>query len=522
MRLFGVLALCMILLVALIFGYERRYELADRVAESVEGLLLDDHAVIDADAQGLASENINLARAVIAMREAGTLNAMVGVPDFTRVRFDMPQTVTARSGEIVLEVAGALDDRAEAILRVSVNGVRRSAVLLDRGELHRKLVLPLNTRELAADVLTVSLAIDGQTPQAACTAEWNGGLVLQVLPSSHLSLQLTEPVTDPADKLLLAGAPARVLWPQDNRANQVQTLTTAYGLTQTVKDVLFSASANDGPALDFEDIMALQDQMPPRRTRVIPDPLDLAATLGQRRAQSFDTETRWRMLFDADTLPGQTRAVDLALTYTSAEQSDAPWLLSVFLNDRLVHAHRTEGGVGNFAQRVLLPQSILASENVLTVVFQDSTRHSGPCVAGAPTVAELGKAKLITNGGSTPAPLVGFEQLLAKGAVLNIPASVTAFDGQVALDTLISLAELGLDVRFDPVDADLGAQVAVVSKAGLTDHLKARDQMVWLAFQSAQQEGRLVTVPVAPGALPDVQDMPRSVLVISATKDRGL
>lgn len=511
----------MILLVALSFGYERRYELADRVAESVEGFLLDDQSVIDADAQGLAPENINGARAVISMREAGTLNAMVGVPDFTRVRFDMPQTVTARSGEIVLEVAGALDDRAEAVLRVSVNGVRRSAVLLNRGELHRKLVLPLNTRELAADVLTVSLAIDGQTPQGACSADWNGGLVLQVLPSSHLSLQLSEPVTDPADKLLLAGAPARVLWPQDNRADQVQVLTTAYGLTQTVKDVLFSASASNGPALNFEDIIALRDQMPAQVGRDISNPLDLAVTLGQRRAQSFDTETRWRMLFDADTLPGQTQAVDLALTYTSAELSDAPWLLSVFLNDRLVHAHRTAGGVGNFAQRVLLPQSILAKDNVLTVIFQDSTRNSGPCAGGAPTVAELGVAKLITKGGSTPAPLVGFEQLLATGATLNIPAALTAFDGQVALDTLNSLTELGLDLRFDPADDGIAPHIAVVSKAGLSDHLKARDHTVWLAFQSAQQEGRLVTMAVTPGAPPVLQDMPRAVLVISATQENG-
>lgn len=510
----------MILLVALTFGYERRYELTDRVKDSVEGLLLSDQAVIDAGAEGLAAANINQGRAVIAMREAGALNTIVGIPAFARVRFDLPRSVTPRSGEIVLEVAGALDDRAEAVLRVSVNGVRRSAVLLNRGSLHRKLILPLNTRELASDVLTVSLAIDGQSPVAECAVDWNGGLVLQVTPNSHLSLQLSEPVTDPRDKLLLAGAPAQVLWPQSNSAEQAQVLETALGVTQTVKDVLFAEGGNGAVALGPEDMLALRPQMQAPVLRDVPDPADLAATLGQRRAQAFGSETRWRMLFDAGTLRGQVQAVDLAMTYTSAQGGEIPWLMSVFLNDRLIHAQRITEAEGTLARRVALPQSLLNRNNVLTVTFQNGAGGAGACQTGTPTVAELSRARLVTTGAASD-PLSDLDRLQATGATLDVPAMLTAFEAQIGLDTLKGLADVGFDLRLDADAGGVGAEIAVVSQADLAAHLGDRDETVWLAFLSSEEDGQLSTMAVAPGAPLALQDLPRTVLVISAAEDGG-
>lgn len=520
MRLFALLAFCMILLGALSFGYERRYELTDRVTDRVEGLLLNDQAVIDAGAEGLADANIKNAQAVIAMREAGALNTIVGIPDFTRVRFDMPRSVTPRSGEIVLEVAGALDDRAEAVLQVSVNGVRRSAVLLNRGSLHRKLILPLNTRELAADVLTVSLAASGQTRAADRGADWNGGLVLQVMPSSQLNLQLSEPVTDPVDKLLLAGAPARVLWPQTDQDIQEQVLETAFGLTQNVKDVLFADAADTAPALGLEDILALPKQMTTAVAQDVVDRENLAATLGQRRVQSFGAETRWRMLFDADSLPGQAEAIDLAMTYSSAQEADSPWLMSVVLNDRLIYAQRVIGGEGNLTRRVSLPQSVLRSDNILTVHFQNRTRDTGVFQTGVPTVAELSRARLVTTGAAAD-PLSKLDELRATGATLNVPAVLTAFEAQIGLDTLKSLAETGFSLRSDADAGDAGAEIAVVSGADLAAHLNSRDETVWVAFLAPENAGRLSTVTVPPGVSLILENLPRAMLVISASPEGG-
>jgi len=523
---------CLTLLAGLTFGYERRYEFSDRIAALVEGIFLDEEIAINAKPLGLSADNLERGLAIIPMRNAGTLTSLVGVPDFTRVQFDLPKTVTARSGELVLEVAGRLDDQADAVLRVSVNGERRSAVLLGPGAIHRKLVLPLSTRELAARSLNVALSAEGNAPSAQCQADAPKGLVLQVLPSSHLSLQLTEPVTDPADLLLLAGAPARVAWPAVDTSEQALALSTAFRLSEGTKDILFSTQDSGGPALSLKDIAALSDQLPEPAPRPAADRADLAAALGQRRTQDFTTVSRWRMPFDADTLKGRASAVDLALKYVSAEQSDATWLMSVYLNDRLIHAQRTKGASGDIVQTLPLPETLMERNNVLTVTLRSGERQSGVCPADTPSVADLGTARLITTdrtadriagpGAETPTPLVALGQLLQNGANVQVPDALSLLGGQVALDALKGLSELGLQVRTvaEATSQNGVAQITIVQSQGLRAILDgAQDQggPVWIAYRSLEEDGAIVTQQITDDSVIDPVELPRSILVISRT-----
>jgi len=525
MRLLGLLVFCLVLTAGLSLGFERRYELGDRIAENVEGLFISDEVVIDAAPLGLAEENLKRGRAIISMRNAGTLTTLTGLPDFTRVHFDLPKTVTARSGELVLEVAGRLDDHADAILRVSVNGTRRSAVLLGQGALHRKLVLPLNARELAAENLSVAFSVEGNTRASHCTANAASGLVLQVLPTSHLSLQLTKPVTDPADRLLLAGAPARLNWPAQNTDDQALALATAFRLTRTTHDVLFSTDTLGGPSLSLADIAGLAANLPAPTPAKAVDPTDLAAAIGQRRTQDFTTETRWRMPFDTNTLTGSATAVDLALTFASAAQSNAPWLISVYLNDRLIHAQRTEGAEGNIVRRLALPAPMIGRNNVLTVTLRSSARHAGACPTDVPSVAELGTARLVVTDTAQPKPLIGLAAILQSGAGVRIPEALGRMNAQAALDTLKSLSDLGLHARVDLAGApsDKGADIAVVRpqdlKPALENALQTAAQNgnpVWIAYMSLEQDAGLVTQPVTDISSVVAADLPRAVLVISA------
>jgi len=388
MRLLGILSISLLLLAGLTFGFERRLEISDRISDRVEGFLISDRSVIDAAPLGLAAENLDDAQAIIAMREAGNLNMIVGFPGFARARFDLPNTVRARSGELVLEVAGTLNEDADAVLRLAVNGKRRTTVLLNRGSVHRKIILPLNTRELAAKALTVTFSMEGRsTGVRSCGL---GGAVMQVLPSSDGS-----------------------------------------------------------PALRLADIEGLVGTLPPAPARAAIDTTDLAATLGQRQVKTFSNNARWRMPFDTDTLTGTPQAFDLALTYGSAEPSDTSWLMSVFLNDRLIHSQRTDGNAGSLNRRLALPQSILRRSNVLSVSFQSGHGPREACAKGTPSVAELTTAKLVIIDTPEPKPLVDLAALLKNGANLQIHAPLDMFDGQLALDTLTGLSDLGLDIALE-------------------------------------------------------------------------
>jgi len=176
-------------------------------------------------------------------------------------------------------------------------------------------------------------------------------------------------VTDPQDKLLLAGAPARVAWPTTDLEDQSIVLATAFGITQSMTDVLLEAPADASPALRLADIEGLVGTLPPAPARAAIDTTDLAATLGQRQVQTFSSNARWRMSFDTDTLTGTPQAFDLALTYGSAEPSDTSWLMSVFLNDRLIHAYRhtraqAAGRSGSLAQERCEPANSRANRYV--------------------------------------------------------------------------------------------------------------------------------------------------------------
>ena len=527
MRLLGILSAALLLLAALTFGYERRLEITDRLSERIEGFFLSDRSEVDAAPLGLKDENLDSAQAIISMREAGSLNTLVGFPDFARARFDLPKTVRARSGELVLEVAGTLNEDADAVLRLSVNGMRRTTVLLNRGSVHRKVILPLNTRDLAAKALNVTFSMEGRsTGVRSCGL---GGAVLQVLPSSHLSLQLLEPETDPQDKLLLAGAPARLAWPTSRIEDQATVLATAFGITQSVGDVLLASSTDGSPALRLADIKALDGTLPAVPVRANIDTANLAANLGQRRVQNFSDNGRWRMNFDLDRLTGKPQAVDLGLTFGSAKPSDTAWLMSVFLNDRLIHAQRTDGNEGSLERRLALPQSLLRRSNVLSVSFQSNNGTGASCSGGTPSVAELGTAKLITVDTSEPKPLVELAALLKNGANLHLNAAVDMFDGQRALDALSGLSDLGLDIALEAttVSAMGDADITVVTKKDLQDFLKAQaggeTSPTWLAYYPQEEGAKITTHPITAASVTALVDLPDMVLIINAAgKGRNL
>lgn len=528
MRLLGVLIICLTLIGGTTYVFENRDELSVSAADRLLTLLRGDPSEIDAAPLGLEPENLENGRAIIAMRQAGNYTSLVGLPGVTRIAFDMPQTVTARSGEIVLELAGKLSADTAAVLRVSVNGSRRSAVLVNKGPINRTATVSLTARDLEAEELIVRLTVEGNALIAECTPRGPRGLVLQVLPSSHLDLNLEEPITDPRDKLLLAGAPARVSWPQSSTPDQELTLATAFRSTQDASDILFTPATSETPSLTLADIRALSGLSPAPTALDTIDPTDLAEALGKRRTEEFSRTASWRLPFDMNSFPGTAKAVAMALTFASAAQEDTPWLLSVHLNDRLIHAQRTDAGTGSVQEVLALPEELLGLKNVLLVTLKTSATPAGECRTRPPAIAELGTAQLITGQASALPPLFDLAQLVQDGAYISVPEALSLSDAQSALDTLKDLSDLGVRIptKTAPATTDNIAEITVVKETDLEDFLNNRGDQAgaaWVAYRPSNGSSDIVTHPLTSQTETALSGRSQTVLVITeaAQKDRS-
>jgi len=515
MRLLGFMTLCLLAMTVFRLGYDSRNDIVSFVSNQID--------VLDDPELGAQPEPVTTIPAEISMREAATLTALIGLPSLTNVHFDLPRSASAVSGEIVLDVSGAVAENVDAVLSVSVNGVQRGAELLARGPLERSFILPLNARDLASETLSIALA----TEEAAARSP--SGAVVKILPSSRMTLQLTEAVTDPLDKLLLAGVPARFSWPELTAADQTAVLATAFEVTQRQTDVLFlpEPEVDTARILSTDEIKQLATSLP-ARPEVEPiepvapvDTADLANALGQDRTQYFGPSAKWHMSFDADTLSGDPQAVELSLKYATAQTRNTPWLMAVFLNDRFLQGRLIEGKEGELQAQVTLPTAVLASENVLTVTFRNSSTSPDELANEPPSVAEIATAQLLIENPVPPAPEMDVTDLLGNGALLQLPNALTLFEGQVALDTLKALASLGVDLRLsEQPDANASlADIAAVNTNELDAFLAARDtkdeEQLWIAYQSGDDAQTLVTQPLTASSTMVADTLPKSVLIIS-------
>ncbi|MEP3783300.1 MAG: hypothetical protein ABJM65_00580 [Ascidiaceihabitans sp.] len=519
MRLLGIMALCLVLIAGLIFGYDRRNEIVERIADQFEGTLLDDYAIIDATPDQLPVPNAGEGLMIIPMQEAGALNSMIGYPSFGRATFDMPGTGSPRTGEVVLEFSGAQHIDAEGVLRVSVNGIRRAVKLLDSGQLHRRVIVPLNSRDLSSDQLTVALSLDGRAPEVECTVDWVGGVALQILPRSYLRLIMSEPVQAPADLLLMAGSRPSIDWPVGDHNQQAQRFVQAYKLGRRTDDVTFAADPARAADLSSEDLAVLIAATAPTLVKDNLDPADLAATLGLQRSREFEGETRWRITFDQSNFDEAIRAIQLTLTLGSVTSAEEPWLVVAKLNDRLLFSESLVSADGQFDQNISIPQNLLMDQNVLTLSLRHTAQLDGPCPSGVPAVAEVTKLTLVTNGDKPTNAYADLVQLIGDPIKVTLGDNIGPLEAQVALDTVTLLAARTQPL---PLTAESTATGDLSVRVVGRDHLNAvlstlENGKHWVAVVSDTIRNDLEIVAVTPIVKVDTNTLPRAVLVISDT-----
>ncbi|MGP6088791.1 hypothetical protein [Antarctobacter jejuensis] len=517
MRLVGVLATCFILLAALIYGFQHRKEFGLRIADRVEEMLPPDVAEVDAFRLPVAS-SVN--QAIIPMREAGRLNALAGFPGFAKATFALPRVASVRSGILILELSGEVDNGAKGVLRIAVNGVRRTEIVVDEGRLRRRIMVPLNTRDLSGKDLVVNLVSEGRVPQVVCTEEWSGGIVAQIMPISHLKLELASPITDPVDVLLSKTAPLKLDWPEDATL-QAATLKAAHVWPVENGDVIFAHDGQGGLAIDHAILAAMEAQGVALKMPEAFD-LDLVADIGRKRSLTFHDEAQWRFGFDRRHFASGSVAseLDLRMKYATAGD-DAGWLLSVRLNDRLVHAEELDAASGEIARKLALPVDDQPLLNDLRVTLTSAQKLPGGCESGMsprPATADIELAHLTLEVPVASSEWPKVLEVLAGDIHLAVHHGLDANGAQIAHDLLNSIdGGKGLSLNTGMSDSAKLPLMTVVAGHELDQFLtQVRETDTWIFAASESSNDGVHLVRVADLEGPVGASAPRAVLVIEA------
>ena len=150
-----------------------------------------------------------LAQDAIAFRRSlGELNDpyglwLSGYPSYASFTVPLPSDAPLQVGRLVLEGDQTVVAGANALLRLSLNGVRVNEYPLREGQRSFLVQYPVDPRFFAGSQLRVSLMLDGDIPHGLCNDDRSLGASIRLVPDTGLYGSLTGDVTTVRDAMAL-------------------------------------------------------------------------------------------------------------------------------------------------------------------------------------------------------------------------------------------------------------------------------------------------------------------------------
>jgi hypothetical protein len=444
---------------------------------------------------------------VIPVRERDTWTALTGSPGFASVSFDLPRRAAIVSGALILDIASELQDEAVARLRVNVNGERRGEIILAAGSNESEIRIDILPRDLVQSRLDVTLAAVGTFPQQMCHREWTGGLVARIEPTSRIELETTGPMTDINDRLLATGSPQRLVWPtnagSDGEIDRLMTYAIGQRLEGVRSEFVTESAPGCSNAVTFQpaELTALSRTAPLVDAGVAANTWPQSISLEGPNAdvRFFEYESTWRHTYDLRDTPQAEypTALDLRMRVVGL-QDDARWLLSVTLNNTLVHSERLSGDTLDIVREVALAPELHAFANALEVrIISDERQDLAICEGGAVSTAQLLPAtKLLGGVAPEDSSISDFISALSGPLQLRVSDTVTALEASSAIEFLADT--FGEKAAWQPVD-DVDPTRPYVHVTN-RDDLPARheamieqfaDHDFWLTWPQRPERGQL-------------------------------
>lgn len=376
--------------------------------------------------------------------------ALAGFSSQQQLVLPLPRSTTFDSAVVSIDLKAELGPLTNGRLKFSINDTNRGEVVLKSGVQDMTVQIPLSSIERKRDFVSIIITAVGTAPKAECTDNWTGGVVVKIEPTTHLSVNLTEELTDTLDRLLASGSPARIVWdgvsdPNDSSAAYLVPWQWQPFLLRGVFVDAANARATDVPLsleqltvyrkFNMDRLRALQ-RLEGNSTQQWP--VNLAKAFGENRSRNFRNQTNWSYRYLQTDLPRgnlpDTLNLDL-LAQSSVEKNG--WLVVVKLNDNILLSDVFPPTSDRFTATVELPISAQGPENELVITLTSDEKKEGHRVQGVPAVAQLNDGTTLNWSGSDSNPL--YKGLLAAATSevdLIIADSLTAEEANYGFYTM--------------------------------------------------------------------------------------
>ena len=387
------------------------------------------------------------------------LKTLTGFPSYATFRFPMPEHTPVIKGYFVLEYSLQIPHTGGGAIRVMINNEKRADILLDHQQEKYRIYIPLNQFELEGRSLVISLSADGYGAGGECPDDRSRIAVIDIDQRTRLELVLDEPITHPADAVLLAGEPVRFLVePGANQRKRETMLTLAQELMREGRGVAFVSERERGRdtvlRIDPKARKARYDRKTqsiivagrrdlnllvrgsvsgrtnfPKKEKYDVSVFDFGAAPNVRQ---FRHEIKWRINFALKDMPkGKAPSVVDYKIFRSLSGQESTSLVSVSLNDQLLHSEIVSGEQNTISDRQLLPIEHIELENTIEFTLVNNEERFGVCNPGRDAFAQLedissfGKFRKFSElkAQSLPHQLFNLEKLQ-----INAPHELTATD----------------------------------------------------------------------------------------------
>lgn len=523
MRLLGVSFLALLLIALAALAVDRRAEIVAALAPTPDRDV-ETH-IFNAAAPLAASAEPETLEVSFAMEDGLEQISLIGFPSYGKVRFPLPLSAEAVAGTLALDVSADVELSGSGVLKVSLNGTRRAAIVLKEGRQTHQIRIELTSQDLAQTSVSVTLSADGITEKPPCTREWAGASVVRIDPTSHVKLSLSTPLSGLRDKLAAAGAHPRLVWSDEpSGTKRAQLLLFARGRAAAGKPVqLVDAAQHIEQAIsltsdELETGLGTLWETPLNQVAAWPAPL---AGSRATRAQHFEYEAQWQTKFDLRELPKRETPthlqVDLRIDGASAEL-----LLTVELNGALVHSELVTTQTGNIQAQVALPAGPLKLRNDITFRLRSAEERSGECARGTPKVAQLTSQTQLLRQAISGRHDMQPTTLLEGDFALSVSDSITALQANAGLDLLARAAPVG-SVTLTAKHTIGIPQLQLVPATELTT--EATPAGTWVILpnnDSTETADFAIYQPSDPALAAHLKrEMPRVALVVTTSKGTG-
>lgn len=409
-------------------------------------------------------------KAVVRRTHIGTPIILTGLPAYQSATFYLPIDARPSSGHLKIDTTMQILSGVEGVLRVSIGNKKRAELLLRPGETSRSFRVALTMDDLAREQLRVSFSLQGDGPRYYCDQEGGLEAIVEIETSSAVHLTLESGLSSFRDQVMVNGRTVQLALPSEN---QSAVLVAAHKLLASGLDFAFSGDGVDlTTAASFADELKAIIEAPhfawSESTRL---------GSGLYKMRRFRDDHTWRILYDfagsaSRILPAQ---FDLEMEL-GRQQDDAPWLVLVALNGRLVTQVPAQSGA--FFQSVALPAEFHQRSNALEITAVPFQSATGECTQSPKVVAEIRSSSTFQVGNvAIEDPLLSVIDMLSSGWSLRANG-LSGPEAHIAAELLAHLP-LAVDGKTPVYAQPRGASLAA---------WRASKGDVWVVFYNDEGE----------------------------------